>query len=165
MSRLALNLLLAIVWVFLHAEFSFGHLVAGFVLGFLVIALVERALGGSRYARAASGVVALAWAFAWELVLSSLALSRDVLRRRPGFHPAFIRLGVSGMSDVQMVLLANLISLTPGTLTVDADPEERAVYVHSLYVSDPAALRARLRVFVDLIQRAAGREQPSSPVT
>lgn len=162
MSRLSLNLLLAIAWVLLRAELSFGQLVAGLLLGFVVIALVERTLGGSRYASAAVGVVALALSFAWELVLSSLALTRDILRRRPTFHPAFVRLDVKDLSDAQMVLLANLISLTPGTITVDADPEERALYVHSLYAHDPAELRARLHVFVDLIQRAAGREAPSS---
>lgn len=157
MSRLASNLLLAIAWVLLHGELTFGALVVGFIVGFVAIALVERALlGRSSYARSAAGILALAWSFIAELVVSSLTLSRDILRRRPTFHPAFVRLEVADLSPVQMVLLANLISLTPGTLTVDADPEQKALYVHSLYARDPAELRARLRVFGDLIQRAAG---------
>lgn len=163
MNHLALNLLLAIVWVLLQAELSLGGLVMGFFVGFGAIALTERALGRSRYARAAAGVLALAWGFVQELVLSSLTLARDILRPRPVFHPAFVRLDVRDLSPVQTILLACLVSLTPGTLTVDVGSEERALYIHSLYARDPAELCGRLRRFVHLIQRAAGRGLPSSP--
>jgi multicomponent Na+:H+ antiporter subunit E len=163
MNKLALNLLLAIVWVLLHAEFSLGGLGAGLMLGFVTIALTERALGRSRYARAAAGVLALTWGFIRELVLANLTLARDILRRRPVFHPAFVRLDVHDLGPVETVLLASLISLTPGTLTVDADTEEQALYVHSLYGRDPAELGSRLHLFVDLIHRAAGRELPPPP--
>ncbi|WP_437589058.1 Na+/H+ antiporter subunit E [Sorangium sp. So ce1000] len=162
MNHLALNLLLAIVWALLHVEFSLGRLVVGFLVGFGAIALTERALGRSLYARAAAGVLALAWSFVKELVLSNLTLARDILRPRPVFHPAFVRLDVRALSPVQTILLASLISLTPGTLTVDVGLEEQALYVHSLYARDPAELRGRLRRFVRLIQRAAGRGLPPS---
>lgn len=161
MSRLALNLLLAIAWMLLLPALSFGQLVVGFVIGFVAIALAERALGSRRYARSAAGAALLAAAFTRELSLASLTLTRDILRRRRTFHPAFIRLEAPGLTDVQMVLLANLISLTPGTMTVDADREQRALFVHALYARDPAELRGRLRVFVDLIRRATGRDAPA----
>ncbi|AGP36564.1 Na+/H+ antiporter subunit E [Sorangium cellulosum] len=163
MNRLALNLLLAIVWVLLQAELSLGGLVLGFFVGFGAIALTERALGRSGYSRAAAGVLALAWSFVRELVLSSLTLARDILRPRPAFQPAFVRLDVRDLSPVETMLLACLVSLTPGTLTVDVGSEERALYIHSLYAQDPAELRGRLHRFVHLIQRAAGRGRPSSP--
>lgn len=163
MNHLALNLLLAIVWVLLQAELSLGRLVMGFLVGFGAIALTERAFGRRLYSRAAAGVLALVWSFVRELVLSNLTLARDILRPRPVFHPAFVRLDVRDLSPVQTILLACLVSLTPGTLTVDVGLEERALYIHSLYTRDPAELRSRLRRFVHRIQRAAGRELPSSP--
>jgi multicomponent Na+:H+ antiporter subunit E len=163
MNGLTLNLQLALIWVLLHAEFSFLRLVAGFFLGFMAITLTERALGRRRYARAAAGVLALAWGFVRELVVSALTLTRDILRLRPVFHPAFVRLDVRDLGPTETVLVANLISLTPGTLTVDLGPEERALYIHSLYVRDPAELRSRLRVFIRLVARAAGRELPPPP--
>lgn len=157
MSRLALNLVLSIVWVFLAGGLSLPRLVVGFVVGFVAIVLFEQSLGGSRSARAAGGVVALAVGFAVRLLLSSLTLTRDILRPRPRFRPALVRLDADGLSQGEMVLLANMISLTPGTVTVDADPEERALYVHSLYGGEAAQVRGQLRVFVELIHRAAGR--------
>jgi multicomponent Na+:H+ antiporter subunit E len=163
MNQLAVNLVLAIVWVLLQGEFSLGRLVEGCILGFAAITLTERALGRSRYARAAAGVLTLTWGFVRELVLSNLTLARDIVRPRPLFHPAFVHLDVRDLGPVETVLLAGLISLTPGTLTVDVSPEERALYIHSLYVHDPAELRSRLGRFVQLIQGAAGRELPSPP--
>lgn len=163
MNRLALNLLLAIVWVLLQAELSLGGLVMGFLVGFGAIALTERALDRSVYSRAAAGVLALAWSFVRELVLSSLTLARDIIRPRPVFHPAFVRLDVRDLSPVETILLACLVSLTPGTLTVDVGPEEQVLYIHSIYARDPAELGGRLRRFAHLIQRAAGRGTPSSP--
>ncbi|AUX42060.1 cation:proton antiporter [Sorangium cellulosum] len=162
MSHLALNLLLAIVWMLLHAELSLGRLVEGSLVGFGAVALTERALGRSLYSRAAAGVLALACCFVRELVVSSLTLARDTVRPRPVFHPAFVRLDVRNLSPTEMILLACLISLTPGTLTIDVGPEERALYIHSLYTRDPAVLGSRLRRFVHLIQRAAGRGLPPS---
>jgi multicomponent Na+:H+ antiporter subunit E len=132
-------------------------------MSFVAITLAERALGRSRYARAAVGVLALAWGFVRELVLSNLTLARDILRLRPVFHPGFIRLEVRDLGPVETVFLAGLITLTPGTLTVDADLEEKALYIHSLYLRDPEELRNRLGVFVHLIRGVAGRGLPSPP--
>ena len=160
MSRLALNLLLAIAWALLEAELSFAQLAVGFVLGFLAIVLTEHALGRHRHARTAASVIALAWTFASELVASSLALARDILRHRRRFHPAFLRLDVRGSTPTEMALLAALISLTPGTITIDAAPDPPTLFVHALYGRDPDAVRARLTRLVRLVRRATGREEP-----
>jgi multicomponent Na+:H+ antiporter subunit E len=159
MSLLARNLLLALAWALLEADLSFRALLVGFVLGFFAIVLTEHALGRHRHARTAASVVVLAWTFLAELVLSSLALARDILRHRRRFHPAFIRLDVRGSTPTEMALLAALISLTPGTITVDASPDPPSLFVHALYGRDPEALRARLARFVRLVRRATGSEE------
>ena len=55
-----------------------------------------------------------------------------------------------------------MISLTPGTLTVDTDDLGETLYVHGLYADDPERIRRGLRSFSDLIRGASGRE-PLSP--
>ena len=159
MIRFASNLLLALAWALLHADLSFTSLAAGFVVGFAALVLAERAVGQSRYAKVAASVVALAWGFLRELWVSSLMLARDILRARTVFHPAFVRLDVSGLGGAETLLVANLISLTPGTITVDAE-EGAALYIHSLYARDPEDLRRRLGALVELVRRALGREAP-----
>jgi multicomponent Na+:H+ antiporter subunit E len=162
MTALTLHLLLALAWVFLSGDFSLRGLAIGLLVGFAGIAFSQRVPARERYARAACGVLALAVGFAFELVRSNLQLARDVLRLRLPFHPRLLHLDVERLGPTQTVLLGNLISLTPGTITVDAEEDGSALFVHTLYAADPEAVRARMHWLGDLIQRASG-EQPPPP--
>jgi multicomponent Na+:H+ antiporter subunit E len=48
-------------------------------------------------------------------------------------------------TDVEITLLANLITLTPGTLSMDISDDRKVLYVHAMYVDDPEALRAEIK--------------------
>lgn len=156
MSFLALNFVLATIWVLLRADFTLLGFVAGLLLGFLAIAVARPALGSHAYVRAAGGIVKLTTLFFGKLVVANVLLARDVLRRTPPFEPGFIRFDVRDLGPTQTVLLANLVSLTPGTITVDIDDEGRALYIHALYARDPEATRAECRALAELIHAAAG---------
>jgi multicomponent Na+:H+ antiporter subunit E len=157
MSTLASNLLLAVVWMFIQASFSMRSLTVGFGIGFVAIALVQRFRGSSQYALTAAWVVYLFAFFLADLVRSNLTLARDILRSVPGFVPAIVCFEVSDLSPVETALLANLVSLTPGTLTIDTDDDGSAIYVHSLYADDPADVRRRIGRLASMIRRAGGR--------
>lgn len=159
MSSLALNLLLAVAWLFLWGELTVPSLLAGFIVGFSAIALTQAALGRARYLGAAGAVLRLAARFVATLVVASLVLARDVLRRAPAFDPAFVRVDVPALGPVQTVVLANLVSLTPGTLTVDAVDEGGTLYVHALYAADVGEVRREILRMARLIQTVAGGEE------
>ena len=42
-------------------------------------------------------------------------------------------------------MLANLITLTPGTLTLDVAPDRKSLYVHAMFVDDPEQIRAEIK--------------------
>lgn len=156
MGYLALNLVLALVWMFLSGGFTIGNLVVGLVVGYLGLAAGQPVLGSRRYVRGVVGSVKLVAVFLYELVVANLQLARDILRPVPPFEPGFVAFDVRDLPPVETVLLANMISLTPGTLTVDADDEAATLYVHSLYARDPERLREGFRAFADLIHGATG---------
>ncbi len=79
------------------------------------------------------------------LVSANLQVARTVTTGRPPIRPAVIRYPLSIRSDGAIALFANLISLTPGTLTLDVDEDGQALWVHGLHVSSPDDLRAHLR--------------------
>lgn len=162
MSNLALNLLLALTWMFLNGDFSLHGLLVGVSLGFLCIAFIQHVPRKDRHVRAVLGSIRLLASFLKELVLANLQLARDVLRPELPFHPQHLRLDVRDLGRTQTVLLANLISLTPGTITVDAEDDGSALYVHTLYAADPEAVQAQIRRLADLILRASG-EPPRAP--
>lgn len=76
-----------------------------------------------------------------EIVLSNLVVARIVLAPRLSIAPQIVSLDVSGLSRVGQAILANAITLTPGTLTVDVDSAHGRIDVHCLTPATAAALR------------------------
>ncbi|MEW5931251.1 MAG: Na+/H+ antiporter subunit E [Gemmatimonadota bacterium] len=163
MSFLALNLLLALVWTFLLGDLSFAGLATGFVVGFGAITLSRPLLGSRRYVRAVLGTVRLLAGFTRELVLANLHLARDILRPTPPFRPGFVRYDARDLGPRETVLLANLVSLTPGTVTVDVDDAGDTLYLHTLYAGDPREVRAGVRRLADLVRAATGHDPVPPP--
>lgn len=83
--------------------------------------------------------------YVWELLLASLVIAREVITPRLGASPGIVGVPVRGRSPLQVTMLANLISLTPGTLTIDVAPDRDVIYVHGLHVDDAERLRARVQ--------------------
>lgn len=145
MNLLLLNLLLALLWAAITGSISLMSLGTGFLLGFVVLALVGRALGDARYlGRFRRGVV-LGLFFIWELIISSFRVAWDVVTPRPLMQPAIIAVPLDVTSDAEITLLANLISLTPGTLSLDVSEDRKTLFVHGMHVDDPDALRASIK--------------------
>ncbi len=72
-------------------------------------------------------------------------MARDVLT--PGFRlqPAIIALPLDVRSDLEITVLAMLITLTPGSLTLDISPDRRTLFVHTLYGSEPDRMRQSMK--------------------
>ena len=77
--------------------------------------------------------------YAKEVVMSNLKVAYDVITPNYYMKPAFIELDMQGMSDQQILFAANLITMTPGTLSLDFCEETKRLKVHSMYVDDPEA--------------------------
>ena len=56
-------------------------------------------------------------------------------------NPGFVAFPLSITKDAEITLLANLITLTPGTLSVDVSEDRKFIYVHAIDVPDPEALK------------------------
>jgi multicomponent Na+:H+ antiporter subunit E len=151
-SFFAINLLLAFVWTAL-VGLGFGNFLVGFVLGFLVLVLGRPFLGCQAYVRSTLAAARLLQVFALDLLRANLRLAQDVLRRRPRFEPAFLRIDTSDLGPAESAFLAALVSLTPGSISVDVSHDGRALYVHTVYAHDPEDARRAVRALADLIGR------------
>jgi len=96
---------------------------------------------------------------AWRLVLANIHLAMDILRPNPPFQPAFIEYSDPTLHGKELVALATIISLTPGTLTVDLSVEKHTLLVHSLYAKDEAEFRARTGDFARLLKQTRWEEK------
>lgn len=146
MSPFAINLLLAALWAALSGEATIDAVLSGFALGFLLLWLLQPILGFPRdyFLRVVYGL-RLVVMFLWELLVSSLAVAWDVLTPTHRARPAFIEVPLDVRSDLGILLFTNLVSLTPGTLSVDVSADCRTLLVHAMFAEDPAAVRHQLK--------------------
>jgi multicomponent Na+:H+ antiporter subunit E len=141
------NLLLALAWTALQAELTLANLFVGYVLGYLILLLLVRGgvLGESRYVGKVSMAAGLAAFFLRDLVLANLRLARDVVSPRHNIRPGIIAVPLDATSDSEILLLAALINLTPGSVTLDVSPDRKLLYVHAMYVDSADAARDEIK--------------------
>jgi len=89
-------------------------------------------------------------AFLWELVTANVDVAYRVLHPRMPITPDVIELPLRVESDLAITTIANSITLTPGTLTMDYDEEENAIYVHVMFVPDRQTVVGPIRRWEDL---------------
>ncbi len=140
-----LNIFLAMTWTLLQGRLSAADFIAGFVLGYLVIGLSQRLLGSGNYSRKVVQVLRFVAFVAWDIFSASLALAWLMLQPKPKLSPAVIALPLDVKTDLEIVLLANLITLSPGTLSVDVSSDNSILYVHTINQDQPDKFRAQIK--------------------
>jgi len=137
MSLYLINLLLAFAWCAVIGEFSLLNLLFGFALGAAALFLIREQVGALNYFYRSGKIVALAGLFLYELVLSAWRVALLVLTPTIKINPGIIAYPLTVDRDFEITLLANLITLTPGTFSVDVSSDRKILYVHCIDVPDP----------------------------
>jgi multicomponent Na+:H+ antiporter subunit E len=141
MSIFLANVLFALAWSFVTGSFSIPNLVLGFVLGAGALYLIREQIGTAGYFGRIRRVASLIGLFAYELLMSAVKVAKLVLTPRMDLQPGIFAYPAKLESDMQVTLLANLITLTPGTLTVDTTDDGSVLYVHAIDCSDVEGTR------------------------
>jgi multicomponent Na+:H+ antiporter subunit E len=136
---------LALAWVAATGRFSFDNLLVGFVLGFLVLFFSRRVVGSPNYFVKVRQVVGLILFFIWELILANLRVAYDVITPRYRMRPGVIAIPLEAKTDIEITILSNLITLTPGTLSLDVSADRRVLYIHAMYIDDIDDVRRKIK--------------------
>jgi multicomponent Na+:H+ antiporter subunit E len=136
-------LVLALAWCAVNGSFDGRQLAVGTALGSLILLFVG--VARVTYIRRAWRVVNLIGIFLVELVVANFRVARDVMLPHSQLSPGVVAIPLYVESDLEITLLANLISLTPGTLTLDISQDRKTLYVHSMWADDPGALRKSVK--------------------
>lgn len=145
MNGFLLNILLAVVWGAITGDFAPQNLVLGFVLGFLVLFFARRVTGSGGYSRQLFNTIGLILYFLWEIMLASLRVATDVLRPQLRLRPGVIAIPLDVSSDTEIVLLANLITVTPGSLSLDVSADRQTLYLHVMHFDDADEVRRKIK--------------------
>lgn len=134
-----INILLALAWAAVTGSFAEVNLAFGFVLGTAALYLIREQVGTTAYFSKLGKGIGLAATFVYELVLSAWRVATIVLRPKIELQPGIIAYPLTVDRDFEITMLANLITLTPGTLSVDVSDDRKTLFVHCIDVPDPQA--------------------------
>lgn len=84
-----------------------------------------------------------------ELVFANLRVAHDALTPTHHMRPGIVAIPLDARTDLEILLLANLISMTPGSLSIDVATDRSVLYVHALYVDDPDAFRSEIKATLE----------------
>lgn len=136
MPLLLLNIVFAAVFTLLLGSGSIGVFLSGFALGYAVLWVSGPLYPETGYFKKLPKTLNLAAYFFWELVISSLQVAWDVITPGHINRPGIIGVPLTARTDLEIFLVANLLSLTPGTLSVDLSQDKKTLYVHVMFLEE-----------------------------
>jgi multicomponent Na+:H+ antiporter subunit E len=147
--------LLVVLWLLAWGQITLANVVSGVaVAGLLLVAFppARRASGGVRFSIVGAG--RLAAYVVVQLVNSNVVMAGQILGRRSQVPAGVLAYRLRRPSEEVVTVMTSVISLSPGTMTVDVDPDSTAIYVHFFLLRDIDAARAGLRRLEDLAVNA-----------
>jgi multicomponent Na+:H+ antiporter subunit E len=90
-------------------------------------------------------VIRLILFFLYDLCVSSVQVAYDVLTPKDRSNPAILEMPLDVKSDIEILLVTNLISLTPGTLSLDVTEDRKTLIIHAMFADDPDAVIESLK--------------------
>ena len=140
------NILISMLWALLTGSVSIGNLSVGFALGYFALTLLHPATGEqASYFQKTMQFVGFTLFFTKELIVATYRVAKDIVKPLPLMRPGVIGIPLDAETDLEITMLANLITLTPGTLSLVVSPDRKTLYIHAMYLVDADELRKEIK--------------------
>lgn len=134
--QVLLNLLIALLWMFLQDEWKVLTFFSGYLVGMILVFSMRRFFPSVFYAKRLIAVVKLFFIFIRELVTSGILVIRQILRPRINVAPGIFKLKTELKGDWEITTLMMLLTLTPGSVAMEVIPEESICYIHVMDIPE-----------------------------
>jgi multicomponent Na+:H+ antiporter subunit E len=146
-------LIFSVVWCALNGEFSLPVFIWGIVFSIAALWIVEsRAVSspsahgkGWRWIVKPWISIKFAFWFLKEAFIANLQVISHALSPKLRMKPAVIGIPLDAKTDIEIALLANLITMTPGTLSIDVSSDRSRLYIHVMDAKDVDAVRRNIK--------------------
>jgi multicomponent Na+:H+ antiporter subunit E len=135
-KRFLMNVLLTVIWVALTGSFDYLNFIFGFLVSFFVMWIISRNTDDRKYFTIAFKVLGFFFFFLYEFFKATIEVAYEVMTKRFQMKPGIIKMPLDAKTDLEITILSNLISLTPGTLVLDVSEDRTVIYIHGMYVED-----------------------------
>ncbi|MFC2948427.1 Na+/H+ antiporter subunit E [Virgibacillus sediminis] len=134
--QIVINLIVATLWMFLSESYTGPSFITGYLFGALLLWLLRRYLPGRFYLRRVISILNLLFLFIKELVLSNIEMIKYIYTPSLDNEPGIFELPLDVTTDWEINMLANFISLTPGTLTIAVSDDNTKLFVHAMNIEN-----------------------------
>ena len=145
-KRFLLNVMLTLVWIALTGTFTYINLFIGFIISYFVLWIISRNSEDKRYFTIAFKIVGFFFFFLYEMFKANWQVAYEVMTTHLHMKPGIVKIELEAKTDLEITLLSNLISLTPGTLVVDVSDDRKVMYVHGMYLEDKAKFIQSIKI-------------------
>lgn len=137
-----INLSGAFLAATLLGHLSAGGFVVAFLAGFLALRILRPFLAPrSHYFKVLPKATFYILYVLWSLLVSSVRVAIVILSPRPKIDPGIVAVPLTVKSDGAIFVLANSITLTPGTLSLSISEDKKTLFVHGMFIGDVADFR------------------------
>ncbi len=146
MKLFAINIMLTVAWCGLLGSFNTATLASGFAIAYLILFVVFR--GDNRndsYLYKFPKSVSFLFYYIWKIFESNIVVAYDILTPTHLMKPGVVAIPLDARTDLEITVLANLITMTPGTMSLDISTDRKTLYVHAMYIDDPEKLRREIK--------------------
>lgn len=139
---LYMHLFVALVWLFLSGNPTFGNFAVAFVGTFCLLALFRKAIGCEPYIRRVRGLIVFLVLFIREVIHANVAIMLLTMKRdAKDVHGEFIQYCVEDLTDFESLLIAYCIGLSPGTIAADRSEDGKYLVLHTFGIGDADSTR------------------------
>ena len=144
--RPVLSVMLALTWLLLQQSLALPQLITAALLGWGLPRLLHGFLGSATARHLPWGVVLrFTLIVLWDIVVSNFTVAKLVLWPGARPQPAWVPIPLELTHPSAIVLLAAVITTTPGTVSCTIDEAGRMILVHALDCNDPAEMAAQIK--------------------
>ncbi|WP_296808588.1 Na+/H+ antiporter subunit E [Thiocapsa sp.] len=136
---------LAVIWLLLVNSLSPGQILLGLLLGWAIPVFTLRFWPEQVRIHKPLTLMRFFAVVMYDILIANLAVAALILAGPKHVKPAFVRMPLDLRTDLGISLLANTVSLTPGTVSAWLSPDRSHLVVHGLKVKDPDALIAEIK--------------------
>ncbi|MGP4041778.1 Na+/H+ antiporter subunit E [Gracilibacillus sp. D59] len=134
--QIILNLVIAIMWMFLGESYVFSSFLAGYIVGALLLFMLRRFIPDAFYLDRVWKMIKLVLLFLKELIISNIDILKWVYKPKQDYKPGIFALPTELKSNWEITMLTSLISLTPGTLSVAVSEHNNIIYIHAMDIDN-----------------------------
>ncbi|WP_338470710.1 Na+/H+ antiporter subunit E [Niallia sp. XMNu-256] len=143
--QILINIALAVIWTFLQNNYSLSSFFFGYANGLLLLYILRRFLVFDFYFIRVWAIIKLLFLFLKELVVANIDVIKIVLNPNlSNYTPGIVAVPTNLNTKFEITLLASLISLTPGTISMDFSDDSKIIYIHSIHIEDREEMIAQI---------------------